>query len=191
MSKDGLFDFRILLNSSLSMIKKTVLGVFVLVLVLAILPAALSSKAELVRSIEINSDVEKTHRYLVDLKNFASWSPFAAEDPTSTAEVFNEGVGSTFSWVGEKTGSGRMTIAEIVPNQTIKLGLEFTAPMEGTAKSEWHTEKISDTVTKVTWTFQQEFPYLKRYFGLLIAPMMGGPFDKGLQSLKFNVEALK
>jgi hypothetical protein len=76
-------------------------------------------------------------------------------------------------------------------NQTIKLDLEFTAPVDGTAKSEWQTEKISDTVTKVNWTFQQELPYARRYFGLLVAPMMGGTFDKGLQSLKYNVEAQK
>lgn len=173
------------------MFKKTVAGLFVFLTILAALPAILSPKAEFARSIEINADVEKTHRYLVDFKNFASWSPFAAEDPTSTSEVINEGVGSTFSWAGEKIGSGRMMIAEIVPNQTIKVELQFAAPMEGTAKSEWQTEKISDTVTKVTWTFQQEFPYARRYFGLLVAPMMGGSFDKGLQSLKYNVEAQK
>lgn len=173
------------------MIRKIGLGIGILILLFAALPAVLSPRAELSRSIEINADIEKTHRYLVDLTNFTSWSPFAAEDPTSTSEVQNQGVGSTFSWVGEKTGSGRMTIAEIVPNQTIKIDLEFTAPLDGTAKSEWKTEKISDTVTKVTWTFHQEFPYGRRFFGLLVGPMMGGTFDKGLLSLKNNVEAQK
>lgn len=173
------------------MIKKIMVVFTGVVLLFAALPAVLSPKAEFARSIEINADVEKTHRYLVDFKNFASWSPFAAEDPTATSEVINEGVGSTFSWVGEKIGSGRMIIAEIVPNQTIKVELQFAAPMEGAAKSEWQTEKISDSVTRVTWTFQQEFPYSRRYFGLLVAPMMGGTFDKGLQSLKYNVEAQK
>ncbi len=130
------------------------------------LPAVLSPKAEFARSIEINADVEKTHRYLVDFKNFASWSPFAAEDPTSTSEVINEGVGSTFSWVGERIGSGRMMIAAIVPNQTVKLELEFTAPLDGTAKSEWRTEKISDTVTKVTWTLSTRVSVCRSLFRL-------------------------
>lgn len=173
------------------MIKKIMFVFTGAVLFLAALPEVLSPSAKLVRSVEINADVVKTHLYLSDLKNFASWSPFAAEDPTSTSEAQNQGVGSTFSWAGEKTGNGRMVISEIVPNQNIRIDLQFTAPLEGAAKIEWRTEKVSDTVTKVTWIFEQEYPYFRRYFGLLVAPMMSRTFDKGLLSLKYNVEAQK
>jgi hypothetical protein len=44
------------------MIKKLMFVFTGVVLLVAALPAVLSSKAELVRSIEVNADVEKTHR---------------------------------------------------------------------------------------------------------------------------------
>ncbi|MDZ4084793.1 MAG: SRPBCC family protein [Bdellovibrionales bacterium] len=171
------------------MLKKILLVVVGLFVVLALLPAVLSSKVEIVRSIDINAEVDKTHLYLSDFQNFASWSPFAEEDPTSKSEAKNSGVGSTFSWVGERTGEGVMKISEIVPNKAIKMDLEFYKPMDGIAKSEWQTEKVSDGVTKVTWTFEQELPYARRYFGLMMDTMMGGTFEKGLQNLKNNIEA--
>lgn len=173
------------------MVKKILIGLVAIFAVLALLPLVLSPKVQIVRSVEINSDLEKTHLFLADFQNFGTWNPFASEDPSSTSEVREKGVGSTFSWNGKKTGEGRMTISAIVPNQTVKIDLEFFVPMPGSAKSEWQTEKTASGGTKVVWVFEQELSYPKRYFGLFMDSMMGGIFETGLKNLKAQVESLK
>ncbi len=173
------------------MAKKILIGLVAVVLFLALLPAALSPKVQIERSIEISSDVEKTHLFLADLSNFPYWNPFAAEDPTSKTEVREKGVGSSFSWVGEKTGEGRMTVSAIVPDQAVKVNLEFFKPMPGTAISEWQTSKLESGGTKVTWVFEQDLSYPKRYLGLFMDTLMGKTFENGLLSLKKHIEAQK
>lgn len=81
-----------------------------------------------------------------------------------------------------------MTIAALDPGNNIALKLEFYSPMAGEARIGWKTEAVDATKSKMTWSMDQDLPYLQRYFGLLMGGSMNDLFDKGLANLKGQVE---
>ncbi len=163
----------------------------VIILVLLALPVALPSKFSMMRSIEIDAPVNTVFAKLTDLNEYVKWNPFPEGDPTNTANVSGQGVGSFLAWKGEKTGEGKMTIATIEPDQKISFKMEFYKPMSGEGIVHWITKAKSDTKTEMTWTFDQDLPYFNRYFGLFMDAMMGKHFEKGLSKFKTLVEASK
>jgi hypothetical protein len=170
------------------MLKKilTVIGGIVVLLLVA--PAVLSSKLHLDRSIEIQRSPASVHGFLADLNRYPKWNPFSENDPSSTAQITGAGVGSTLAWKGDKTGEGKMTITELQAGQSVQLKLEFFKPMAGEARIEWRTESLDANRTRMTWSMDEDLPYLQRYFGLLMKGPMGMTFEKGLGNLKREAE---
>jgi uncharacterized protein YndB with AHSA1/START domain len=171
--------------------KKIFIVLGVVVLILLILPAFLSSQFSMARSIEIDAPVATVFSKLTDLNEYVKWNPFPEGDPTNTANVSGQGVGSNLVWKGEKTGEGKMTISSIEPEQKIGIKMEFYKPMSGEGMVYWLTRAKSDAKTEMTWTFDQDLTYFKRYFGLFMEAMMGKHFEKGLSNYKALVEASK
>lgn len=170
------------------MLKKILTALGAVVALLLIIPSILSSKMQLSRSIDIQASQAAVHAYLSDLNQYPKWNPFSENDPGSTNEIAGTGVGSVLTWKGEKTGEGKMTITEIQAPKNILLKLEFYKPMPGEAIIGWTTEAIDATTTRVTWTMDQDLPYLQRYFGLVMNGMIGKTFEKGLENLKGQLE---
>jgi hypothetical protein len=170
------------------MLKKilTVLGAIVVLLLL--IPAVLSSKMQIQRSIEIQSSPAAAHAFLADLNQYPKWNPFSENDPGSTTHVTGAGVGSTLTWKGKKTGEGKMTITQLQPSQSVQLKLEFYTPMAGEALIEWRTETLDANKTRMTWSMDEDLAYFQRYFGLMMNGAMGGTFEKGLSNLKRQLE---
>ncbi len=158
-------------------------------LALLILPVFLPSKFSMARSIEIDAPVGTVFSKLTDLNEYVKWNPFPEGDPTNTADVSGEGVGSNLVWKGDKTGEGKMTIATIEPEQKIGVKMEFYKPMSGEGMVYWITKAKSDATTEMTWTFDQDLSYFSRYFGLFMESMMGKHFERGLSKYKTLVEA--
>lgn len=161
------------------------------VLILLIVPAVLPSKFSMMRSIEIEAPVATVFSKLTDLNEYVKWNPFPEGDPTNTATVSGQGVGSNLVWTGDKTGEGKMTITTIEPEQKIGVKMEFYKPMSGEGMVYWITKPISESKTEMTWTFDQDLTYFNRYFGLFMEAMMGKHFEKGLSNYKTLVEASK
>jgi len=165
-----------------------------LVLLLLGIPAVLSAKMRIERSIEIGSSPAAVFAYLADLNKYPKWNPFAEGDPSSTADVTGSGVGSVLAWKGDKTGEGKMTVTELEPNHLVRLKLEFYTPMSGQAVITWTTDAPAEvdaattSRTRMTWSMDQDLPYLQRYFGLVMRGMMVKTFDRGLRKLKEQLE---
>jgi uncharacterized protein YndB with AHSA1/START domain len=170
------------------MLKKLLTVVGVIVALLLAIPAVLSSKMQITRSIEIQSSPAAVHAYLADLNQYPKWNPFSENDPGSINQITGTGVGSALTWKGEKTGEGKMTITQIQPNQRIQLKLEFYTPMAGEALIEWATDAIDAGKTRMTWSMNQDLPYFQRYFGLVMDGMIGKTFDRCLGNLKKQLE---
>ena len=170
------------------MLKKILSVLAVIVVLLLLIPAFLSSKMRIERSIEIESSPAVVHAFLADLNQYPKWNPFSENDPGSTAQVTGSGVGSTLAWKGEKTGEGKMTITQLELNQRVRLTLEFYTPMAGEALIEWTTERVDANKTRMTWSMDEEFPYFQRYFGLMMKGAMGKTFERGLGNLKGKIE---
>lgn len=171
--------------------KSILIVVGIVILILLILPAILPSKFSMMRSIEIDAPVTAVFSKLTDLNEYVKWNPFPEGDPTNTANISGQGVGSTLIWKGNKTGEGKMTITSVEPEQKVGVKMEFYKPMSGEGMVYWITKAKSDAKTEMTWTFDQELTYFKRYFGLFMDAMMGKHFEKGLSNYKTLVEASK
>lgn len=170
------------------MIKKLLAVLGGVVVLMLVVPAVLSPKIHIDRSIEIRGSPAAVHAYLADLNQYPKWNPFSENDPGSTARIAGTGVGSTLAWKGEKTGEGKMTITRIEPVRSVQLKLEFYTPVAGEALIEWTTETINADKTRMTWSMDEDLPYFHRYFGLMMNGPMGRTFEKGLRNLKGQIE---
>jgi uncharacterized protein YndB with AHSA1/START domain len=170
------------------MLKKILIGLGAVIAILALIPLVLPKHITVFRTVEINKPAAQVHAYMADFNQFTQWSPFQEMDPTSKGQVVGKGVGSTFSWQGEKTGDGKLTITALVPAKQISLALEFYTPQAAVATCEWITEAVDAGKTNVTWSMDEDLPYASRYFGLFMDGMMGDMFKKGLENVKKQLE---
>lgn len=161
----------------------------ILVIMVLIVPMFLSSHFSMSRRIEIQAPVAIVFSKLTNLNEYNKWNPFPEGDPSNQTQVTGEGVGSSLTWKGNKTGEGKMTLVSIYPTQKIEVKMEFYKPMSGQGMVRWHTNTKGEGTTEMVWTFEQELTYFKRYFGLIMESMMGKHFEKGLLNYKKLVEA--
>lgn len=162
----------------------------VLILIVLVLPVFFPAKLSISRSIEIQALVGTVFKKLTNLNEYMKWNPFPEGDPTNQVNVVGDGVGSYLVWKGEKTGEGKMTITNIDPEKKIDIKMEFYQPVSGDGVVQWLTSSKSDSTTEMTWSFEQDLSYFKRFFGVM-SFFMGKHFDKGLLNFKTLVEASK
>jgi uncharacterized protein YndB with AHSA1/START domain len=152
------------------------------------LPLILPSHFTLTRSIRINAPLDQVFQKLTDLNEYVKWNPFPEGDPTNTETVSGNGIGSSMIWKGEKTGEGKMTLANIELNKEITVKMEFYKPMAGEGEVYWRTQSLNEKETELSWVFEQNLPYFNRYFGLFAESMMGKHFERGLENFKKLIE---
>ena len=126
-----------------------------------------------------------------DLHRWAAWSPWDRIDPAvkKTFEGPAAGVGASYSWVGEKTGEGKMTVAESRPYELIRFNLDFTKPFKANNIAEF-TFRPEGNQTVVTWSITGKNNFMGKAFNMFVncGAMVSGQFDKGLANLKEVVE---
>jgi len=145
------------------------------------------------RSLEISAPPEKIFPHVNDLHKWEAWSPWAKMDPACKYSYRGpaEGVGAGFSWDGNrKVGSGGMTIIESVPNEQIRIKLEFLKPFKATNTAEF-IFKPQGGQTFVTWSMTGKSNFIFKVFGLFVNcdDMAGNDFEKGLAAIKSVAEA--
>src|SRR5439155_24076560 len=121
-----------------------------------------------------------------DYHNWDAWSPWAKLDPDAkvTFEGPTSGAGSTFTWSGnDKVGAGRQTIVESVPDELVRIKLEFEKPFKATNTAEF-TFKPDGEQTLVTWTMFGQNNFMGKTFSLIsdCDKMVGSEFEKVLAS---------
>jgi effector-binding domain-containing protein len=124
-----------------------------------------------------------------DLKTWESWSPWKEMDPGMQITMGEKSVGegASYSWTGEESGSGTMTILESEPSSRLTVEVAFDGM--GAAKAPW-TFDAADEGTYVTWGFDSKMPFPMNAMLLFtdMAEAVGNDFDKGLQKLKNKIE---
>jgi len=102
------------------------------------------------------------------------------------------GVNASYSWSGNnKVGAGRGTITESVPDELVRLRLEFFKPMAATNTAIFNFEPDAGQ-TIVTWTMSgRNSSFACKLFGMFVNcdKMCGGMFEKGLAAMKSLAEA--
>lgn len=127
-----------------------------------------------------------------NLQQWHAWSPWVKMDPQATYSFSGpaEGNGAVTTWVGKKTGEGRMTIMESKQNEDIKFKLEFFKPMKAVNTAEFTFTPEGDK-TFVRWSMYGPNTFMGKVMSLFMdcEKMVGGQFEQGLADLKKIVEA--
>ena len=143
------------------------------------------------RSATIAAPPEKVFALINDLRQFNAWNPFAKADPKAeiTYEAITAGVGGAYRWQGEKSGAGRMEIAESSPPRVLKMKLDFSKPFEAHNQVQFTIEPQGDG-SQVTWAMFGPMAYLNKLMTIFFSmeKMVGGEFEKGLANLKTMAE---
>lgn len=166
--------------------KRIIIVLAAIIVLLSIIGLLLPSKSHIERSIVINAPIETVFEQVNVLKNWEKWSPWQKSDTTSKM-VYNDvasGVNASYTWKGEKSGSGKLTLDSVVANQYIRTKLNFDGQTD--AASHFSFAKEGNGV-KVTWLMDMDYGWniLARYFGvIMINGMLEKDFDAGLLGIK-------
>jgi hypothetical protein len=145
------------------------------------------------RSITINAKPAEPFAQVNNFHSWPTWSAWEKIDPTMNRnyEGPTSGVGTIYTWSGNKeVGAGKMTITETVPNERIKIKLEFFKPMPGICPTEFSFKPEGDQ-TKVTWAMSGKHNFIAKAVCLFMNmdKMIGDKFEEGLASMKKVVES--
>jgi len=169
-----------------------VILIIVLVLVAAILiiPLFLPATAEVSAETTIKLEANRIFPKVASFDERWEWDPWYAQD--STADVKLEPasgyVGSTYSWEGQKIGTGRMEVISVRENEYVESHLWF-GEVEEPSLVEWNFEPV-DEGTHVNWAFSQETSYPFGRLGMIFGKIfLKQSFEMGLANLKEWMEA--
>jgi hypothetical protein len=174
------------------MLKKTsvrvALGVVATLVVLLIVIATRPATYAVERSATVEAPVDVVFAQVKDFRKWEAWSPWAKRDPAMKTKF--EGtqgeVGAVYSWEGnDETGSGRMTILALKPDERVDFKLEFIKPFESTANNGFKVEPAG-TGTKITWFMSGDNTFMGKAFSLVMDmdAMIGKDFEQGLGDIK-------
>jgi uncharacterized protein YndB with AHSA1/START domain len=175
------------------MLKKILITVAALIAVLVAVIATRPASFTVERTVTIDAPAEQVFAWVSDFQRFEEFSPWAHLDPSMAREVKGTAgmEGHSYGWSGnEKAGEGRMTVTEVVPNQSVSIRLEFLKPFSSTNQNRW-TLVGEGEQTQVTWAMVGNLDFMGKAFSLMFdfGESVGGDFDAGLRKLKELVEA--
>ncbi len=175
------------------MLKTILLIVAAAIAALLIYAATKPDTFRLSRSATIAAPPDKVFALINDLRQFNTWNPFAKADPkvVITYDANTAGVGGAYSWLGEKSGAGRMQIVESVPAQRVSAKLDFTKPFEAHNQVDFTVQPQADgKSSQVTWAMHGPAPYINKVMTIFfdMDKTVGGEFANGLASLKALAE---
>ncbi|MGH7885914.1 MAG: SRPBCC family protein [Thermodesulfobacteriota bacterium] len=172
------------------MFKKLLLTVLILIAILVIVGLLLPKDYEISRSIEINASKDKIHKYVGDLENWPSWTPWIEADPSINTKIGekSKGVGASQSWTG-KEGDGRLEFTKYDEDKGIGYDLFFMGDQNKCYGEMIYNEGKENSV-EVEWNMEGEInmPVIGGYFALMMDRMVGPMFEKGLENLKTVAE---
>lgn len=174
------------------MLKKILIGLGVLVALVLAIGFLMPGQVDISKSITIDAPASYAFEEINDLKknpDWSYWNNLYKDNMTVTYGEITAGVGAVSEWDGPESGKGKMTIVESVPDQSIKMDLDFME--QGTAKA-WYTFEQEGEGTKLTTGFSTDFgmnPIGRLMGALFVKGEMEKSFDHNLSRLKEIAEA--
>jgi hypothetical protein len=176
------------------MLKKVILTVIFVLLAVPLVVTAIAftrpTTYQVQRSIAISAPPDAVYQEVVDFHRWERWSPWAKLDPMQKTTFTGDGLGAVTTWSGDdKVGAGRMTIVEAVPGSKVGIKLEFLRPWESTNETSFLV--VPDGAgSRLTWLMKGNHGFVGRAMSIVMDmdKMLGPDFEKGLASLKTDVE---
>lgn len=177
----------------MKLLMNLVLGTIVLIVAALIGGFLLPDTARVERSILIDAPPAAVFPFVNGFERFNEWSPWARLDPQTQYQRQGPatGVGARQAWLSENrgVGSGSQEIVESVPDERVRMKVEFT----GFSGENYATISLAPEGegTRVRWAYETAFHgnLLNRYFGLMLDRMLGPDYEQGLVNLKQLAEA--
>jgi len=171
------------------MLKKTIIGLAVLVGLLVLGGLVLPDSYQVSRTVTVQVPPERLQPLLEDLTRWPEWAPWAEEDTTVaiTLGPVTVGPGASQSWT-DKSGGGRLELKVVAPGR-----VEYDVHFAGAAKPHRAVMTAAAVAggTEVGWSMSgdMDMAVVGPYFALLADRMMGSMFQSGLEKLKRVAEA--
>lgn len=160
-------------------------GVIAIVLIAA---STRSDSCHYERSIVLDAPASAAFPYVNDLHLWQEMSPYVRFDPAAkyTFDGPASGVGASMAWNGNNhIGEGRLTVAESVPYERVRMRLEFVRPFK-CDNVVIFTFTPTAAQTTVTWAMSGQVNFVGKLMSLFMNMdrMVGGQFEEGLANLK-------
>ena len=174
----------------MSMLKKLIYGLLIIIAAAAVVGFMLPSKYKVQRSIVIDATPNEIYERVVDLKAWPQWGVWFQRDPQMQISYGgpDRAIGMRSNWASETQGDGEMEIIQLVHNRKIEYSLYFPEFDMGSVGR--FTFEPTEDGTRVTWSDEGEVGNnpVDRYFVLMLDDMIGSDFETGLENLKTVVE---
>lgn len=162
------------------------------ILTLLLVASFQPSQFRITRALTINAPASTIFPHVNDLVKWHAWSPWAKMDPTAinTFEGPTSGLNASTSWVGKKSGAGKMTITTSRPNEYVEFQLDFLKPMKASNTAKF-TFTPEGNHTNVMWSMYGKNNFIGKAINVIINcdKIVGTQFENGLADLKRIAEA--
>lgn len=144
------------------------------------------------RSGIINAPAEKIFPYISNLKRGQEWSPYESKD-LNMKKTFSgpDGqVGSVLEFAGNsESGSGKLEITKVIPNQEVEIRLTMTKPFSAENKIQYRLTP-EGRGTRFSWGMSGDGGFLGKLLNVFIdcEAMVAKDFEKGIENLKKLIE---
>jgi len=175
------------------MLKKILIGIAVVIALFVILILTRPSEFSVSRSATMDVTPAAVFSQLNDFHKWEAWSPWAKMDPNAknSFDGPTSGEGAKFAWDGNSdVGAGNMTITESVPNDHVRIRLEFIRPFAGVNDTLFTIKPVGDK-TNVSWTMSGKYNFIGKAISLFMDcdKMVGPQFEKGLANMEAAAKA--
>jgi hypothetical protein len=143
------------------------------------------------RSAAIRATADRVYADLANLRRWPEWTVWNQDMDPSVRFTFgtnDTGAGASYAWVGEKLGTGELTLTGANPTNGVTYNLEFEG---GDMRSNGSiTLEPQGEGVRVVWVNQGDLGKnpVNRYFGLWIDSMLGSQLEQGLSNLQRRAE---
>lgn len=144
------------------------------------------------RSEIVDTSPEQVYNYVSDFKNWPEWLPWYENDSTMVANFGEQtqGVGASYNWSSENSGSGEQEITEADPPNSMKTHIKFKGTFDSESDGFWKIEEENNGKTRITWGFEGEMPFLMRSMGYFMEDQVGPSFEQGLDNIREKLEEM-
>jgi predicted transcriptional regulator YdeE len=142
-------------------------------------------KMNIVKKKQINAPVSKVYDVLADMSSWSKWSPWLIMDPDADINVAEDN--NSYSWEGNRVGSGHMAIAREDKENSIDYDLTFLKPWKSKAKVKFITVE-KDGGTEVSWQMDSSLPWFIFWMKKMMIAFVGNDYERGLNLLKDYIE---
>jgi effector-binding domain-containing protein len=144
-------------------------------------------KMHIDKSIEIDVPASKVFNIISDFNQWTVWSPWLIMEPEAKVTVSDDG--KSYSWEGDKVGSGEMKITSEETDKRLDIDLTFLKPWKSKAKVWFELKEGAEGKTNLHWLMDSSIPFFLFWMTKSMTAYVGMDYERGLFMLKDYVES--